>query len=59
MWGEEDRSEQGGNEKGDIWGKEQIINKQNKTHPYHNRHPQLLFLGVSEALTLRSLPMLF
>ena len=39
-------------------GKKKEINKQSKTHPYHNHHPQPLFLEVSEVLILRILPVL-
>lgn len=34
------------------------INKQIKTHLYHNHHSQLHLLEVSEVLILRILPML-
>lgn len=59
-WGEEDRPEQGGNEKQDIWEKEQqTINKQSATHPCHNPRPPPRFLGVSEAVTVSSSPTVF
>lgn len=54
----EDTGEYGGKVKFHILGREERINKQGKTHPYHNHLLQSLYLEVSEALISRILPML-